>query len=89
LYVNGEQIGFAECDLITNTVTGLVRGANGTGAQTYIPLYSEVFGIIPNNRMSSVDYSDTWNSYIYNTVDGDPLQISQTSGANFLRVDRN
>jgi hypothetical protein len=89
LYVNGEQIGFAECDLITNTVTGLVRGANGTGAQTYIPLYSEVFGIIPNNRMSSVDYSDTWNSYIYNTVDGDPLQISQTAGANFLRVDRN
>ena len=89
LYINGEQIGFAECDLITNTVTGLVRGANGTGAQTYIPLYSEVFGIISNNRMSSVDYSDTWNSYIYNTVDGDPLQISQTAGANFLRVDRN
>ena len=39
--------------------------------------------------MSIVDYSDTWNSYVYNTIDGDPLQISQTSGANFLRVDRN
>jgi hypothetical protein len=89
LYINGEQIGFAECDLTNNTVSGLTRGANGTGAQRYIPLYSEVFGIIPDNRMSSVDYSDTWNSYIYNTVDGDPLQISQTAGANFLRVDRN
>jgi hypothetical protein len=89
LFINGEQIGFKECDLQNNTVSGLTRGANGTGEQTYIPLYSEVFGIIPNNRMSDVDYSTTWNSYIYNTVDGDPLQISQTAGANFLKVDRN
>jgi hypothetical protein len=89
LFINGEQIGFNECDLVANTVIGLTRGANGTGEQTYIPLYSEVFGIIPNNRMSDVAYSTTWNSYIYNTVDGDPLQISQTVGANFLKVDRN
>jgi hypothetical protein len=88
LYINGEQIAFNECDLETNTVSGLTRGANGTGEQTYIPLYSEVFGIIPNNRMSDVVYSTTWNSNIYNTVDGDPLQISQTVGANFLKVDR-
>jgi hypothetical protein len=66
----------------------LTRGANGTGEQTYIPLYSEVFGIIPDNRMTDVDYARTWNSYIYNTVEGDPLQISQTVGANFLKVDR-
>ena len=89
LYINGEQIGFNECDLVANTVTGLTRGANGTGEQTYIPLYSEVFGVTPNNRMTDVVYSETWNSYIYNTVDGDPLQISQTVGANFLKVDRN
>ena len=88
LYINGEQIGFTECNLVNNTVSGLTRGTNGTGEQTYIPLYSEVFGIIPNNRMSDVAYSTTWNSYIYNTVDGDPLQISQTVGANFLKVDR-
>ena len=88
LYINGEQIGFNECNLVNNTVSGLARGTNGTGEQTYIPLYSEVFGIIPNNRMSDVAYSTTWNSYIYNTVDGDPLQISQTVGANFLKVDR-
>jgi hypothetical protein len=88
LFINGEQIGFDECDLVTNTVSGLTRGANGTGEQTYIPLYSEVFGIIPDNRMTDVDYARTWNSYIYNTVEGDPLQISQTVGANFLKVDR-
>ena len=88
LYVNGEQIGFDECDLENNTVSGLTRGINGTGAQEVIPKYSEVFGLLLSNKMSDVDYSLTWNSYIYNTIDGDPLQISQTSGADFLRVDR-
>jgi hypothetical protein len=87
LFINGEYIGFAECNLADNTVTMLSRGINGTGEQTYHPLYSEVFGLIPTNRMSDVNYAKTWNSYIYNPIYGDPLQISQTSGANFLRVD--
>ena len=87
LFINGEYIGFAECNLADNTVTMLSRGINGTGEQTYHPLYSEVFGMIPTNRMSDVNYAKTWNSYIYNPIYGDPLQISQTSGANFLRVD--
>jgi hypothetical protein len=88
LYLNGEQIGFDQCDLVNNTVSGLTRGINGTGAQEVIPKYSEVFGLLLNNQMSEVNYDLTWNSYIYNTLDGDPLQISQTSGADFLRVDR-
>ena len=87
LFINGEYIGFAECNLADNTVTMLSRGINGTGEQTYHPLYSEVFGMIPTNRMSDVNYAKTWNSYIYNPIYGDPLQISQTPGANFLRVD--
>jgi hypothetical protein len=89
LYINGEQIGFNECDLVANTVSQLSRGANGTGAQLYIPLYSEAFGLIPSNRMSDVLYSETWNPIpgIYNTVDGDPLQIADTQGAIFLRTD--
>jgi hypothetical protein len=91
LFVNGEQIIFNECDLTTNTVSNLVRGANGTGAQNYISLYSEVYGIIPDNRMTDVLYNQTWNPIpgIYNTVDGDPLQIAYSDGANFLRADRN
>jgi len=91
LYINGEQIGFGKCDLINNTVTELSRGTNGTGQQTYIPLYAEVFGMLPSNQMTSVLYSDTWNPIpgIYNTVDGDPLQIAYTQGANFLRGDIN
>jgi hypothetical protein len=88
LYINGEQIGFNECDIVTNSVSQLTRGANGTGMQTYIPVYSEAFGLIPSNRMSDVLYSETWNPIpgIYDIVDGDPLQIADTQGAIFLRT---
>ena len=91
IFVNGEQIGFAECDLVLNTISQLSRGANGTGVQNYIPLYSEIFGLVPNNAMSDVLYSKVWNPIpgVYNTTDGDPLQIAYTDGAEFLRTDRN
>lgn len=87
IYVNGEQIKFTSVDLATNTISGLQRGTNGTGEQAVIPLYSEVFGILSANRMSNVDYALTWNSSVYNTVDGDPLQISETDAAIFLNTD--
>jgi hypothetical protein len=87
LYVNGEQIGFAECDLINNTVSKLARGTNGTGTQNYIPNYSPVYGINSTNRMTDVLYNQTWNPIpgYYNETDGDPLQIAYTQGADFLR----
>ena len=90
-YINGEQIGFRECNLEENTISLLVRGANGTGVQNYSPEYTEVYGLIPSNAMSDVLYSDTWNPIpgLYNPEEGDPLQIADTSGANFLRTDRN
>ena len=88
---NGELIGFAECDLANNTVSKLTRGAGGTGVQPYTPIYSEGYGLTPNNRMTDVLYSKTWNPIpgIYNTTEGDPLQIADTEGANFLRGDTN
>jgi len=89
LYVNGEQIKFTQVDLASNTLTGLQRGANGTGQQEYIPLYTELFGLLSNNQMTSVQYGETWNSDVYNTTDGDPLQISETAAATFLRGDIN
>jgi hypothetical protein len=87
VYINGEQIRFSSVDFTTNTLSGLQRGANGTGEQTFIPEYSEVYGILSKNRLTQADYFDTWNSDIYNTTDGDPLQISITNGADFLRED--
>jgi len=84
IYVNGEQIKFTSVDLDNNTVTGLQRGSNGTGILDFIPKYSEVFGILSNNLLPSVNYNLTWNSNIYNVTDGDPLQISETNAAYFL-----
>jgi hypothetical protein len=89
LYINGEQIKFSSVDLANNTISGLQRGTNGTGGQFFIPQYSEVYGLLSNNQMSIVDYQETWNSDVYNTVDGDPLQISVTESATFLRGDVN
>jgi hypothetical protein len=86
VYINGEQIKFTQVDEANNTLSGLTRGANGTGAQTFIPKYSEVFGLLASNQMSDVYYDQTWNSYVYNTVLGDPLQISVTAPAEFLRT---
>lgn len=91
IYINGEQIGFGECNLEENTLSQLSRGANGTGIQNYIPIYAEVFGLIPSNAMSDVLYSQVWNPVpgVYNQEEGDPLQIAYSPGADFLRTDRN
>ena len=89
LYVNGEQIKFTQVDLENNTLSGLQRGANSTGEQTFIPEYAEVYGLLTNNLMTTAQYGETWNSNVYNTVEGDPLQISTTAAAIFLRGDIN
>jgi hypothetical protein len=87
IYINGEQIRFTTVDLSNNTLTGLQRGTNGTGEQEYLPTYTEVYGILSNNLLPDVNYNLTWNSYVYNPVEGDPLQISETTAAYFLNMD--
>ena len=84
IIINGEQIVFREIDLVNNTVSDLQRGANGTGIQTVIPKYSEVYSLLPNNRLDSDDYNKTWNSDNLNPILGDPLQLSTTQAALFL-----
>ena len=87
LYVNGEQIKFSTVNIATNSVGGLQRGANGTAMQSSIPTYTEVVGLLTSNKLSNVYYNQTWNSYNFNTVLGDPLQISNTVPAQFLQTD--
>lgn len=84
LYINGEQIKFGEVDFVNNTVSKLIRGVNGTARQTVIGQYSPVYGLSASNELNEIYYSVTWNSKTYNTVDGDPLQISTTLPARFL-----
>lgn len=88
IYINGEYIRFGSVDLILNTLSNLQRGQLGTGEQTLIPQYSEVFSLLSKNRLSDTDYYLTWNSKDYNPTLGDPLQISNTSQAIFLNDDR-
>ena len=85
IYVNGEQIQFNSVNYDNNSISGLQRGSNTTGEQPIIPIYSEVYAIYPKDRMSNNNYNRPWNSYFYNTIEGDPLQISLTNAANFLR----
>ena len=88
IFINGEQIRFTDVDFDANTITGLQRGANGTAEQVLIPKYSRVYGALSRNRLPTIEYYLTWNSYIYNTTLGDPLQISDTESAIFLRTYR-
>ena len=88
LYINGEQIKFTAVDLDNNALSGLQLGHNGTPNLPYFPKYTEVYSILDENRMSAANYQQVWNSYIYNPVLGDPLQISNTDSATFLNQDQ-
>jgi hypothetical protein len=87
IYVAGEQIKFTTVDFVNNTLTGLQRGTNGTGERNFIPAYDKVYGILSTNQLPNTDYYLTWNSYVYNPILGDPLQISDTASANFLNAE--
>ena len=87
IYINGEQIRFTTVDFDANTLSGLQRGANGTGEQVYIPKYTTVYSVLSGNQLPAVYNGVSWNSFNYNLVDGDPLQISTTYSANFLNAD--
>ena len=89
VYVNGEQIVFKDVTLGDNFPRLIIeqRGANGTAILPIIPEYAEVYGLLSTNRLRNVYYDVTWNSYVYNTTKGDPLQISVTYPARFLQTD--
>ena len=87
IYINGEQIRYTTVNFDENTLSGLQRGSNGTGKQTYNPKYTIVYGILSSNMLPELYNGFSWNSFNYNLVDGDPLQISTTYPANFLNAD--
>jgi hypothetical protein len=89
IFINGEQIGFTTINVAANTITGLSRGINTTGTQNLIPKYTKVYGLLNTNKMPENYYDLEWNSYFYNSTEGDPLQISTTDSAIFLRIDSN
>ena len=87
IFVNGEQINFTGVDFDNSMLTGISRGVNGTGEQSLILKNTTVYSLMHQNKLSDVYYNQTWNSNVYNTEIGDPLQISTTVPALFLNVD--
>ena len=87
IFVNGEQINFGSVDLANNSLGNLQRGANGTAAQFLIPEYTEVYALLSDNKLNDIYYTESWNTFIYNPIEGDPLQLSETVPAVFLESD--
>ena len=87
IYINGEQIRFASVDFDNNTLIGIQRGVNGTAEQENIPKYTEVYSLLSSNKLANAYINQSWNSFNYNLVEGDPLQISTTVPSNFLNAD--
>jgi hypothetical protein len=79
LYIQGEYMRIEGLDTTTKVVD-VARGVNGSAVQTYIPKYSEVYSLLEDNQMTEINYNSVWN------VD-EPLQIANTPGANFLKMD--
>ena len=88
IYMQGEYMRVLSVDQFTNSME-VQRGANGSGIQVYIPKYTEVYSFLDKNTMTNINYNDTWNRIpgLYNTTQGDPLQIATGSAAEFLRLD--
>ena len=87
IYVFGEQIRFTIVDFANKTLSGLQRGTNGTGVRALIPKYTEVYGVLSENRMATPIYDSAWNFLPLESAL--PLQISNTTGAVFLRTSNN
>jgi len=83
--LNGEKIRFTQVDFVHNTISGLTRGVLGTGPVSYNSKYSEVYGITINRTLEPKYYGVVWNSSNYYDDFGDPLQISDTPAATFLK----
>jgi hypothetical protein len=86
--INGEIMTIYAVDIDANMIS-VYRASNNTGISAFVPKYTEVYGLLSDNRMTDINYNDTWNKIpgIYNTADGDPLQIAEGQAANFLRSD--
>jgi hypothetical protein len=88
LFVNGEYMQILNVDETLNTIN-VQRGALGSIINSDIPIYTTVYGLLEANKMTQSNYISVWNPIpgIYNETQGDPLQIADTAGADFLKVD--
>jgi hypothetical protein len=86
MVIDGEMIQFNSIDTTRNALGKLMRGVQGTGIKPAYSTNTVVYSRVATNRMDEYYYYVDWNSYTYNTVDGDPLSMSTTQAANFLNT---
>jgi hypothetical protein len=84
--INGEKIRFTSSNLHDNTLVGLTRGVLGTGIIATHAKYSTAIGINNTVKLDSQYYNESWNSKNIDAIKGDPLQLSNTTAANFLNM---
>lgn len=85
LVVNGEKIRFNSVDLSTNSVTQLSRGVLGTTKLAAHVKYSDVLGLTASRKLNDRFYNTVWTTNTSGTPQGDPLQISNSEAATFLK----
>ncbi len=80
--INGEYITFKyfSTQKGINSISGLTRGVGGTIVNTSFPRGSIVRSVLPSNILNSGYYATSWNDARNN-----PLQVSETPPAEFLR----
>jgi hypothetical protein len=83
IMVQGEQIGFANVDIDTNTLSGLVRGLNGTIVNETLYKGSPVVAVSNAQQMNKVYYNYSWYTAQTDTI---PLQLSVNPSADFLNI---
>jgi hypothetical protein len=84
--INGENISFTGANLVTNTLTGITRGVDGTAALPVHNTNSYVLSLSTKDILDPFYNNRVWNTDNY-TATGDPLQISDSIPANFLKSD--
>ena len=84
--INGEKIAFRSADIVANTLSGITRGVDGTAVLSVHETYSYVLSLSTKDLLDPFYYNKVWNSDDY-SASGDPLQLSNSIPANFLKSD--
>lgn len=82
ILLDTERIYFSAIDLETNTISGLIRGVYGSTIAEH-PIHTIVYGTNDYVKLDDSVYGILWNSRTQGEVE--PLQLSTTPTANFLR----
>jgi len=83
ILIGSERVKFSSVDLVNNTISGLIRGVQGTPVVDHAQ-YEIVYGINITKKVPDVYYNQVWNTNVFSASYGDPLQISDSPVSLFL-----